>query len=95
MEVEHAGESKSGDAAVAVAREDFRVALIESHGSRSHVGEVEAAAARFCRALREQGQTPERTLINAKEVIADAIDGDHVAMAERAVLSCIQHYFVD
>ena len=91
MQLSKEGEP-SGDV-VAEARTQFRLALIESHRTRSSVGDVEAAAARFCRALRAQGQSPERTLIDAKEVIEDAIDGDNVAMAERAVRSCIQHYF--
>ena len=57
------------------------------------MGEVEAAAARFCEALRRAGQTPEGMLIDAKKVIEDAIDGDDVPTAERAVTSCIKHYF--
>lgn len=78
---------------VSKARLHFRDALIHSHQSRTSVGELEAAAAQFCQALRRSGQPPERMLIDAKQVIEEAIDGDDVAMAERAVTSCIQHYY--
>ncbi len=78
---------------VAEARESFRRALIASFQTRRGVGDVEAAAAHFCQALRQQGAPPERTLIEAKEVIHGAIDGDDAALAEKAVLSCIQHYY--
>jgi len=73
--------------------ESFRQALIRSHRSREFLGEVEAAAAHFCRALRHQGVPPERMLIDAKRIIEDAIDGDDVPIAERAVESCIRHYY--
>ncbi len=58
-----------------------------------YVGEVEAAAAQFCRELRRQGHPPERMLRDAKRVIHEAIDGENVAVAERAVQSCITHYY--
>jgi hypothetical protein len=77
----------------AVAEENFRQALIRSHRSREFLGEVEAAAAHFCRALKNQGVPPERMLVDAKRVIEDAIDGDDVPIAERAVESCIRHYY--
>jgi hypothetical protein len=77
----------------AAIEESFRQALIRSHHSREFLGEVEAAAAHFCRALRRQGVTPERMLIDAKRVIEEAIDGDDVPIAERAVESCIRHYY--
>jgi hypothetical protein len=32
-------------------------------------------------------------LIDAKRVIEEAIDGDDVRVAERAVESCIRHYY--
>lgn len=86
---------RTGDEALARVREEFSLALIESHRRRSSIGAVEAAAARFCRVLRERGETPEQTLIEAKRVIERAIDGDDVVVAERAVSSCIQHYFRD
>lgn len=73
--------------------ETFRQALIRSHRSREFLGEVEAAAAHFCRDLRRQGVPPERMLIDAKRVIEEAIDGDDVPVAERAVESCIRHYY--
>ncbi|HKH94586.1 MAG TPA: hypothetical protein VKA54_22455 [Gemmatimonadaceae bacterium] len=77
----------------AAAEENFRQALIRSHRSREFLGEVEAAAAHFCRALRRQGVPPERMLVDAKRIIEDAIDGDDVPVAERAVESCIRHYY--
>ena len=73
--------------------EKFKQALIRSHRSREFLGEVEAAAAHFCRDLRRQGIPPERMLIDAKRVIEEAIDGDDVPVAERAVESCIRHYY--
>jgi hypothetical protein len=73
--------------------ETFRQALIRSHHSREFLGEVEAAAAHFCRALRRLGVPPERMLVDAKRVIEEAIDGDDVPVAERAVESCIRHYY--
>jgi hypothetical protein len=71
----------------------FRRALLRSHRTREFVGEMESAAAQYCREARRQGYPPERTLRDAKRVISDAIDGDDAIMAERAVLSCIQHYY--
>ena len=71
----------------------FRQALLRSHRSREFLGEVEAAAAHFCRALRQRGVAPERMLIDAKRVIEETIDGDDVMVAERAVESCIRHYY--
>jgi hypothetical protein len=73
--------------------ESFRQALLRSHHSREFLGEVEAAAAHYCRALRLRGVAPERMLIDAKRVIEQAIDGDNVVLAERAVESCIRHYY--
>lgn len=71
----------------------FRQALLRSHRSREFLGEVEAAAAHFCRALRQRGVAPERMLIDAKRVIEETIDGDDIVVAERAVESCIRHYY--
>ena len=73
--------------------ESFRQALLRSHRSREFLGEVEAAAAHFCRALRQRGVPPERMLIDAKRVIEETINGDDVLVAERAVESCIRHYY--
>ena len=79
--------------AIASARLLFRQALLSSREPRVNVGEVEAAAARFCRALRDVGHSPQRMLIDAKKVIEDAIDDENVPVAERAITSCIQHYY--
>lgn len=81
------------DAQQSDAEESFRQALLRSHRSREFLGEVEAAAAHYCRALRQRGVAPERMLIDAKRVIEQAIDGDDVQVAERAVESCIRHYY--
>ena len=75
------------------AEETFKQALIKSHRSREFLGEVEAAAAHYCRDLRRRGVPPERMLVDAKRVIEEAIDGDDVPVAERAVESCIRHYY--
>ncbi len=93
MNVERTSEAEQGPDAIAEAREQFRDALLSAHRSRSQVGHMEAAAARFCQALRQQGQTPERMLIEAKQVIEEAIDGRDIPVAEKAVLVCIQHYY--
>lgn len=82
-----------GDAAIGAAQVQFRDALMHSLESRTHIGEVEVAAAHFCQTLKRSGRTPEATLIVAKQVIHDALDGEAQAVAERAVESCIQHYF--
>lgn len=78
---------------VRAAREQFRQALLFSHKTRNSIGDLEAAAAHFCHALRRHGITPERMLIDAKQVIELTIDGDDRPLAEKAVLSCIQHYY--
>lgn len=77
----------------AAVEESFRQALLRSHRSREFLGEVEAAAAHYCRALRQQGISPERMLVDAKRIIEEAINGDDVPVAERAVESCIRHYY--
>mgnify|MGYP001553404602 CR=1 FL=1 len=77
------------------ATQAFRLALTHAHGSRMFVGEVEAAAARFCRELRLEGYPPERTVKEAKQIIRETIAGQDVAVAERAVQSCIRHYYRD
>jgi hypothetical protein len=77
----------------AAVEESFRQALLRSHRSRQFLGEVEAAAAHYCRALRQLGVPPERMLVNAKRIIDEAIDGDDVTVAEHAVESCIRHYY--
>lgn len=78
---------------VSAAREQFRQALLHSHETRTSIGDLEAAAAHFCHALRRQGISPESMLIDAKQVIEGTIDGDDRPLAEKAVLSCIQHYY--
>lgn len=99
MGLEEEGKATELKPDASVAEVAFREALLRSHagggarGPMGHVGEVEAAAAQFCRELRRQGHPPERMLRDAKRVIHEAIDGDNVAVAERAVQSCITHYY--
>jgi hypothetical protein len=81
------------DAQARDAEEMFRQALLRSHQSREFLGEVEAAAAHFCRALKRLGVPPERMLIDAKRVIENTIDSNDGLLAERAVESCIRHYY--
>ena len=88
---EHVSQPEDGPANEAEAQ--FRRALLRSPRTHEFVGEVEAAAAHFCEVLRREGFTPERMLKDAKRVIHEAIDGDHAKTAERAVSSCIQHYY--
>ena len=57
------------------AAEIFRRALLHSHRTRGFIGEMESAAAQFCREMRRQGHPPERMLRDAKRVIEEAIDG--------------------
>ena len=83
----------SNEEELASARVQFHDALVKSFETRKDIGEVEAAAARFCEILRRTGHTPEATLIDAKRVIEEAIDGEGKPIAERAILSCIQHYY--
>ena len=80
-----------GDGQAESAEIRFREALLRSHRSGEFLGEVEAAAAHFCRALRKQGVAPERMLVDAKRVIEEAIDGDDAPVAQHAVESCIRH----
>jgi hypothetical protein len=75
------------------ARLRFREALMMSREARRDIGEVEAAAARFCRALQRTGHTREATLIDAKRVIEEATGGENAPVAERAIMSCIHHYY--
>lgn len=78
---------------VLAAREVFRSSLVRAHKARERIGDVEAAAAQFCQALRRHGHSPERMLIEAKQVIEGAIDDENRPLAEKAVTSCIQHYY--
>jgi hypothetical protein len=93
MEPQDRSNERSAGSRTDAAEMEFRQALLRSHRSPESLGEVEAAAAHFCRALRQQGVAPERMLTDAKRVIDDVIDGDDVPVAERAVQSCIRHYY--
>jgi hypothetical protein len=93
MNPERVGEVEHDIDAVVKAREEFRDALLMAHRSRKAVGHLEVAAARFCQAMRQQGETPERMLIDAKRVIEQTINGRDIPVAEKAVLVCIQHYY--
>ena len=78
---------------VSETREQFRTALRHTHKTRLDVADVEVAVGRFCEAMRGAGQSPERTLIDAKAVIEETIDGHDLTLAELAVKRCIEHYF--
>ncbi|MEO7455863.1 MAG: hypothetical protein ABIY52_06350 [Gemmatimonadaceae bacterium] len=78
---------------VVAARDKFRAALSYSHATRGGIAELEASAATFCLLMRQAGHTPERTVIDAKAVIEETIDGHDATLAERAVSRCIEHYF--
>ena len=93
MSVDHEGGDGLPEQRAVEAEEIFRSALLRSHRTRDFIGEMESAAAQFCREMRRQGHPPERMLRDAKRVIHEAIDGDNVPVAERAVQSCIQHYY--
>ena len=95
MLMENGGDlrAQANDAQADSAEARFRDALLRSHRSREFLGEVEAAAAHFCRALRQQGVAPERMLVDAKRVIEEAIDNDDAPVAQHAVESCIRHYY--
>ena len=88
---DHEGASEEQRAAEVERR--FHDALIQAHRSHGYVGEMESAAAQFCRERRRQGHSPERTLRDAKRVIEQAIDGDDASVAELAVVTCIKHYY--
>jgi hypothetical protein len=75
------------------AEQAFRAALVRASQGRDGAGEVQSAAARFCRELRDQGVAPQEALKVAKRVIRDAIDGEYLHVAEAAVESCIKHYY--
>jgi hypothetical protein len=83
----------SADERALAAEMHFRDALLQAREARESIGQMESAAAQFCREMRRQGHPPERMLRDAKRVINAAIDGDDSMVAERAVKSCIQHYF--
>jgi hypothetical protein len=75
------------------AESSFRDALIRASRTRESIGQMESAAAQYCREMRRQGHPPEKMLRDAKRVIHETIDGDDIPVAERAVQSCIQHYY--
>jgi hypothetical protein len=75
------------------AEANFRESLLRARDTRESIGQVEFAAAQFCREMRRQGLPPERMLRDAKRVIHETIDGNDSIVAERAIQSCIQHYF--
>jgi hypothetical protein len=93
MSMTHGSDEEARNEDSASAEAQFRDALLRSHRTRGFIGEMESAAAQYCRTMRRQGHPPERMLRDAKRVIHEAIDGDDAPVAERAVQSCIQHYY--
>ena len=92
---QHEAQSLDGDIGIVEARAQFRAALVHTHTTRMGIGDVDVAAGRFCMLMRQAGHTPQRTLIDAKAVIEETIDGDDAILAERAITRCIEHYFRD
>lgn len=86
-------QSGSGEERAASAALVFRDALRNARRRPGSIGELESAAAQYCREMRRQGHPPERMLRDAKRVIDEAIDGDDAPVAEYAVRTCIQHYY--
>ncbi len=82
-----------GDSDIVDARAIFRAALVHTHITRTDMKELESAAGRFCMLMRQAGNSPERTLIDAKAVIDETIDGHDATVAELAIRNCIEHYF--
>jgi hypothetical protein len=94
MPQEPEGTQQDNYDAASAARREFRDALLlHVREGRDRDADVTAAAARLCEALRREGISPERMLADAKQVIHDTIDGDHKALAENAVTTCIEHYY--
>ena len=81
------------DTAVTAARLGFREALMRSHRKHGYYDQLEIAASRYCTLLHEQGFSPERTVVLAKQVIEEVIDDHDRPVAERAVTICIQEYY--
>ncbi|HEX9484658.1 MAG TPA: hypothetical protein VF929_08750 [Gemmatimonadaceae bacterium] len=75
------------------ARMRLHRALLQSHRLRGSFDELDDAASSFCLLLKQLGYSPEQTLIDAKKVIDDALEGHDIPTAERAVLMCIQQYY--
>lgn len=84
---------RDGPDALGDARLRFHNALVQSHRLRGYFDELDDAAASFCVLLKHLGYSPEQTLIDAKKVIDDALEGHDIPTAERAVLMCIQQYY--
>ena len=83
------------DTVVGDARLGFRDALVRTYRTHGHLDELENAASLYCRALRDRGVSPERALVDAKQVIFEAIDDHDRSVADRAVTMCITNYFRD
>ena len=75
------------------ARADFRDALLAANSTRHADVRLEKAVSTFCHGAKLLGHSPERVLVDAKQVIEETIDGDNARLAERTVSTCIQQYF--
>ena len=67
----------------------FHSALVRSHRNREFIGEVESAAAQFCRERRRQGDTPEQVLKDAKRVI------DHLRQTDEYLSDVLRHLGIE
>ena len=90
---EQAAEQIQSDVDIGQARSDFRDALLAANRTRNADRQLETAVATYCHGARLLGHPPERVVVDAKQVIEEAIDGNNARLAERAVSICIQRYF--
>ena len=90
---QRAADLNEADVDMQRAKADFREALLAASRSRNADGQLEKAVSTFCHGAKVLGRSPERVLVDAKQVIEEAIDGDNARLAERTVSLCIQQYF--
>ena len=90
---QRAAELNESDVDMKRAKADFREALLAANRTRNAEGDLEKAVSTFCHGAKLLGRSPERVLVEAKQVIEETIDGDNARLAERTVSTCIQQYF--
>ncbi len=90
---QRAAELNESDVDMKRAKADFREALLAANRTRNADGQLEKAVSTFCHGAKLLGRSPERVLVDAKQVIEETIDGDNARLAERTVSICIQQYF--
>lgn len=90
---QRAAEPNESDVDMKRAKADFREALLAANRTRNADRQLEKAVSTFCHGEKLLGRSPERVLVDAKQVIEEAIDGENARLAERTVSLCIQQYF--